>query len=229
MNFVLHPPFKLPREEIQATLAIKPGSSSELEFEKVLRHVEEIARPVSIYRIAYVENRFQDSVTIENETFHSQAMRLNFDEINRVFPYIATCGPEVDQIPLDEGDILKQFWLDAIKLSLLNFSFNHLIDTIKSRYKFDDVSTMNPGSGEVDVWPIEEQSQLFSLFGGTGEIEDQIGVHLHPSYLMTPNMSSSGIIFPSSVSYVNCQLCKREDCPSRQAEFDETMWQSIQK
>ena len=131
MNIILNAPFILPREEIQTTLAIKAGSSSEIEFSKILEQVEEIARPKSIYRVAYVENRSQDSVTIENETFHSQAMRLNFDAINRVFPYIATCGPEVDEIPLDEGDILKQYWINAIKLSLLHISFDHLVDTIK--------------------------------------------------------------------------------------------------
>ena len=229
MNIILNAPFKLPREEIQTTLAIKPGSSSEIEFKKILGQVEEIARPKSIYRVAYVENRSQDSVTIENETFHSQVMRLNFDEINRVFPYIATCGPEVDEFPLDEGDILKQYWINAIKLSLLHTAFDHLVDTIKKRFMFDDISNMNPGSGEMDVWPIEEQSELFSLLGGQSVIKKEIGVRLLPSYLMIPDMTTSGILFPSQVSYVNCQLCKREDCPSRQAEFDETLWQSIQK
>ena len=229
MNIILNAPFKLPREEIQTTLAIKPGSSSETEFKKILGQVEEIARPKSIYRVAYVENRSQDSVTIENETFHSQVMRLNFDEINRVFPYIATCGPEVDEFPLDEGDILKQYWINAIKLSLLHTAFDHLVDTIKKRFMFDDISNMNPGSGEMDVWPIEEQSELFSLLGGQSVIKKEIGVRLLPSYLMIPDMTTSGILFPSQVSYANCQLCKREDCPSRQAEFDETLWQSIQK
>jgi len=189
VNIIITTPFKLPRQEIQATLAIKPGSGSEVEFEKILQQAEEIAKPKSIYRVSYVENRSQDTVTIEKASFHSQAMRLNLDEINRVFPFISTCGKEVDDIPIDKGDILKQYWLNAIKLALLHISYDHFIKTIKERYQFDDVSIMNPGSGEVDVWPIEEQSELFNLFGGTGIIEDAIGVKLMQSYLMTPEMT----------------------------------------
>ena len=60
-------------------------------------------------------------------------------------------------------------------------------------------------------------------------IKRDIGVCLLPSYLMIPDISISGILFPSEASYTNCQLCKRENCPGRQTHFDVELWKSIQE
>jgi hypothetical protein len=88
---------------------------------------------------------------------------------------------------------------------------------------------MNPGSGEASVWPLEEQRLLFTLLGGTQSVNQEIGVQLTPSYLMVPEMSVSGILFPSETNYTNCQLCQRPDCPGRRAHFDAHLWDSVQK
>ncbi len=86
---------------------------------------------------------------------------------------------------------------------------------------------MNPGSAEAGVWPLEEQRPLFDLFGGPQVVDRAIGVRLLPSIFMSPDMSTSGILFPSVTTYVNCQLCQREDCPSRKAPFDAALWETI--
>jgi len=229
MNTILKAPFTLPREEIKAKIAVKPGSLFEADLEKLFSQVEEMARPKAIYRVSYIEARTPDSVIIETTTFHSQAMSKNLAQIGRVFPFIATCGTEVDRIPINQDDVLQQYWLNAIKLALLHASMEYLRQTLETRYRLDNLSAMNPGSGDASVWPIEEQQFLFSLFGGIQIIDQEIGVRLQPSYLMVPEMSVSGILFPSETSYYNCQLCQRADCPGRQAHFDPNLWASIQE
>ncbi len=156
-------------------------------------------------------------------------MSANLDQIRRVFPFIATCGREVEEIHYDPDDLLKQYWLDTIKLALLYASLEHLHETLKNLYHLENLAAMNPGSGDASVWPIEEQQLLFSLFGGTQTVDQQIGVQLKPSFLMLPEMSVSGILFPSKTNYMNCQLCQREDCPGRRAHFDTELWESIQE
>jgi len=79
---------------------------------------------------------------------------------------------------------------------------------------------MSPGSGAEGVWHIEQQKQLFSLFGN---VEDLIGVKLADSYLMIPNKSLSGICFSEGIEYITCQLCPRENCPGRKAPFNENL------
>ncbi len=228
MNKTLYTPFTLPREEIRSQLAVKPGSHFEADLEELFNQVTEIAQPKAIYRVSYVEARQNASVTIEDTTFNSLTMSANLEQIRRVFPFIATCGKEVEGISYDPGDLLKQYWLNAIKLSLLNASMEHLRTTLKQQYQLENLSAINPGSGDASVWPIEEQLPLFSLFGGTQTIDNQIGVRLQPSFLMLPEMSVSGILFPSESSYTNCQLCQREDCPGRRAHFDADLWETIQ-
>jgi hypothetical protein len=84
---------------------------------------------------------------------------------------------------------------------------------------------MSPGSGDVNVWPIEQQRELFELLG---DVRGQIGVELTDSFLMVPNKTVSGIHFPAEKDFRTCQVCHRENCPSRGAPFDQELWESIQ-
>jgi hypothetical protein len=227
MNTILTAPFTLSKEEIGSKLSIKPGSHFENTFIEFLKRVEQIARPKAMYRVSYIDDIDLDTVKIGGTTFHSQALSINLASIGRVFPFIATCGKEVDEFPIEQDDILQQYWLNTIKLTLLEASITYLHETLQNSYRIENLSAMNPGSGNASVWPIEEQSQLFSLFGGIQTTIQQVGVTLLPSYLMVPDISVSGILFPSETKYYNCQLCQREDCPGRQAHFEPELWESI--
>jgi len=229
MNTILTAPYELAHKELQDHLRIKNGSKAETDFAELLYLVEKIAKPKALYRVAYIQQREHDCVTLEGVTFHSPAMSANLEQIGRVFPYIATCGREVDEIPIDPKDLIAQYWLYSIKLALLRISTAYLRQTIQELYHLTKLSAMNPGSGEASVWPIEEQVSLFSLFGGLEAVEKAVGVQLLPSFLMAPDMSTSGILFPSEKTFYNCQLCQREDCPSRQAPFEADLWESVQK
>jgi len=87
---------------------------------------------------------------------------------------------------------------------------------------------MNPGSGDVDTWPIEQQTELFALLGGTDEVRKHSGVELTDSFLMIPNKSMSGILFPTETDFRSCQVCHRAACPSRSAPFDKKLWEMMQ-
>lgn len=228
VNKILTAPLDVNWEEIKANLSIKPGSSSDAQIEKILDEVTKIARPKALYRVSYIENRDHDMVMIDRNLFHSRALCANLEAVRRVFPYVATCGTEVDSISIDRNDIVQSYWLNTIKLSLLHTGIKYLRKSIQDQYQLEMLSAMNPGSGDVDVWPIEQQLALFSLLGGQQEIELSVGVRLLDSFLMTPEMSVSGILFPSQTTYYNCQLCQRKDCPGRQAHFDAKLWESLQ-
>jgi hypothetical protein len=224
---ILNTSSKLPRENLAYRLGISPGSKSQSKFEEALNRFEMVAQPKSIFRVAYVENRSEDSVTIDNQVFSSRALRFNLDGINRVFPFLATCGLEVEHYFLGEDDIISQYWFQAVKLAILTTCKDHLQITVRSRYGIKKLSEMNPGSGDESIWPLEEQAKLFSLLGGPQAVEELTGVKLLPSDFMIPDMSVSGILFPNQQDYVNCKLCQQEDCPSRSAAFDVNLWNSI--
>ena len=224
MIMKLNSPITLNLADTLKQAHIRPGNSAAREFEALFDLVQETAKPKALFKESFIENKEGDRVMLEGVVFTSPTLRHNLDQINRVFPYIATCGAEVDQVPIEQGDILKQVWLYTIKLSLLEGVIEHIKSEINQRFKYSKLSSMNPGSGDHSVWPIEQQQDLFSIFG---DVEGQIGVKLLPSYLMQPDISASGIFFPTETTYQNCQLCRREECEYRSAAFDEKLWQSI--
>lgn len=197
-------------------LRLEKGSRHAAEFEELLQQAKEIVNPKALYTLSYIENRDGDSVQFGGAAFSSRVLSLNLEQVERVFPYIATCGSELDSIDT-EYDMLKQFWLDEIKAKALLAAIQYLYTHIDEHHKPGNLSTMNPGSSAADVWPIEQQRELFSIFG---DVEAQIGVRLTDSCLMVPNKTVSGIFFPTETSFESCQLCPREVCKGRRAPYN---------
>ena len=217
--------FEIDVEALFKGVHVEPGSDDAKEFAVLVNKVQEVGKPKALYKESYIEAKEEETVTIDGVTFASRVLRRNLDKIERVFPYVATCGKEVDEIEIPKGDFLKNFWLDSIKETLLGFSVRHLNKLLERKYKLGKTSTMNPGSGDAVVWPIEQQGELFSLFG---DVENLVGIRLTDSFLMLPNKSVSGIRFPTEISFQSCQLCHRENCDGRRAPFDNELWESVQ-
>lgn len=204
---------------------IESGTNDAREFEDILNKARKIARPKALYKECFIQSKGAETVTIDDVTFVSQILRMNLDQVERVFAYIVTCGKEVDEIEITQDDFLKEFWLDTIKAALLGISGRHLSEFLDRKYKPGKTTAMSPGSGDVTVWPIEQQKELFALFG---DVENLIGVQLTESFLMIPNKSLSGIRFSNEINFQSCQLCHRENCFDRRAPFDKELWKSVQ-
>ncbi len=217
-------PVALDIDDLQGRLHLAPNSDSAREFRELAEEAGRLARPKALFRECFVEHRGVDSVTLETVTFTSRALRAHLDQVERVFPFVATCGREIDNLVVPAGDLLRQYWLDAIKAAFLECSRSYLRTHLEVKYALGKTSSMHPGSGDATVWPIEQQAQLFSLLGN---VEGQIGVTLTGSFLMIPIKSVSGILFPTETNFQSCQLCHRANCPSRKAQFDERLWKSI--
>ena len=218
-------PFELDMEDLLEKIHVETGSSDAEEFEALVQKVRKRGRPKVVYKESFIQSKDEKTVTIDNVTFTSRTLRMNLEKVERVFPYVATCGREVDEIRFPEGELLKAFWLDTIKETLLDFACQYLDGHLTHKYMLAKISSMSPGSGDTIIWPIEQQKELFSLFGN---VEDLIGVSLTDSCLMIPIKSVSGIRFPTEIDFRSCQVCHREKCPSRSAPFDKGLWESIQ-
>jgi hypothetical protein len=197
-------------------LRLSGDGAKSKEFAELLEQAAEIATPKVLYAVSYIEAKARDSVRFGGETFTSRVLRVNLEDVERVFPYIATCGSELDSIDT-EYDMLKQYWLDEIKSKALLAAMQHLYTHIDEHHRPGKLSTMNPGSSAAGVWPIEQQRELFAIFG---DVEASIGVRLTDSCLMIPNKTVSGVFFATNGSFESCQLCPREKCKGRRAPYD---------
>ena len=182
--------------------------------------VLQLARPKAIYKVCYVDEITPDGAVIDGIAFASHRMVKNLKDIHRVFAYVVTCGAELEPWANAESDFVLSFWKDEIKELVLRDAIPQFYARIKDKYRIEKMSSMNPGSGNADVWPIAQQTQLFQLISG---VTEDIGVELADSMLMTPNKSVSGIMFPSDSGYVNCAVCQRETCQNRRAPYDASL------
>jgi hypothetical protein len=217
-------PFALNTNQLFEYLRIEPGTDRAKEFEDLVNEVRKIGKPKALYKASFIDEKGEETITLDGVTFTSLALRKNLDSIERVFPYVATCGTEIDDIEIGQGDLQKKIWISFLKGSLLQASMQFLREHLTKRYGVSNLSSMNPGSGDASVWPFEQQRELFSM---CGDVEELIGVRLTKSMVLVPDMSVAGILFPTEADFQSCQLCHRENCRFRRAPFDRELWESI--
>jgi len=209
-------PFNLDEERLYKKLRIERNSEHAGELQETIDLVAPLINPKAIFKICDVVLFEDDNVKLGGVEFSSKVLRKNLHAEDKVFAFIATCGNELENLGFAKYDILKMFWVDTMKEMALETSVNFFHQFIKKEFNLKKLPSMSPGSGADNVWPIEQQRQLFSLFGDT---EKLIGVQLTDSCLMIPNKSVSGICYSKGTEFISCQLCDRENCEKRRAPF----------
>lgn len=202
---------------LQAMKVRKVSASLTRVAEELLARSLEVARPKSLVVESYVDSRSDESVTIDGHVFTSHVLRRNLDGVQRVFPFVATCGVELDAVQVGPSDLMASYCLDTIRMLALQTARREMERHLKNVYATGQLSRMAPGS--LPDWPLQEQQPLFALLG---DVESRIGVKLTDRMLMLPIKSISGIYFPTEVRFESCQLCQRPDCPGRRAPYDAT-------
>jgi len=213
-------PFQINLPSLMRRLHIKDNSQQAQELQHLAQEAQAVARPKVVYKEAYVEARGDDYVVIDNKILKSRVLRVNLEGVQRVFPYIATCGIELDGWPSGVDDLLLLFWADLIKEMALEAAEQALEEHLEENYALELTATMNPGS--LEDWPLSEQRPLFDLLGNP---QVSIGVRLTESFLMVPLKSLSGIRFPSEEGFESCRLCRRENCPGRRAAYEKELYE----
>ena len=209
-------PFEIDTDALLASLRIEPGGERAAAIVEAVEAVRPVVRPKAVCDVRYIEGRGDDTVDVgDGVTFTSRVLRVNLDGTQRVFPFIATCGTEVAERAAGCDDLLVKYALDTLMEQALRAASRHAVETIKQTYSLGATSTMNPGS--LPDWPMEQQRQLFAVFG---DVKELIGVELTDSFLMVPIKSVSGLLFPTEIRFESCQLCPREKCPGRRATYD---------
>lgn len=208
--------FRIDLPALSRRLRLREQSTEAEELLELVAEAEEVARPKALYGAAEVDARGESGVSIGGTEFASRVLRVNLDAVHRVFPFVATCGTELDEWSESIGDrMLHRFWADEIKELALRAALTLVGEHLAQHYYAGKVSHMNPGS--LADWPMRQQRPLFALLGNP---QQEIGVRLTDSLVMVPTKSVSGIIFASEVGFESCQLCQMEHCPNRRAPYD---------
>ena len=209
-------PVDLETDKVLESMGMRSRNQQmERTVQELVEVARSVARPKAVYKVAYIDDKDDDTVTIDGVRFTGRVLRINLDQVERVFPHIATCGTELEEIAVPSDDVMKSFCFDAIKTMVVGSASTYLSNHLMEYYALDKLSQMSPGS--LESWPLAQQKALFSLFGDT---EGLVGVRLTKSCVMVPLKSVSGIYFPAEIKFASCQLCPRERCIGRRAPYD---------
>ncbi|MBI2859743.1 MAG: hypothetical protein HYX90_11805 [Chloroflexi bacterium] len=208
-------PFSLDSEDLLKGQTASSRAAFQSLVEDVVRTVNALARPKAIYTACPVTREGNDGLSIGGIRFEGRIASKLLDRVEIVFPFIATCGREVDQIPIPLSGLAQHYWLDLAKTAILDSAISYLRDHLVKKYGLRGAAKISPGSA-TGGFPIERQRELFSIFG---KAEALIGVALTNSLLMVPLKSESGIYFETEAGLEDCELCPLESCYSRKQPY----------
>jgi hypothetical protein len=213
-------PCEIKRERLFKHLNLNPGAAYAKRVDKMIDEALKVGRPKSVYKVAAIDAKGEDSILIEGNRFTSKVLRINTEDTDKVVAFVATCGHELEEWSENYQDSFSKLCTDGIKGEVLRRAREIFCQKIEEELLWGHTAEMHPGS--LPNWPLNEQQPLFSLIG---DVDALIGVELSESCLMHPTKSVSGFYFPTQNDYENCCLCLNEECPSRKAPFDKDLYE----
>ncbi len=206
---------KLSEAEIKRLLKLS-NEDTEEEILDMIAEAEKIAYPKALFGVFQVES--SKTVKVHGVEIDSPFVAEKLKGKHRCFPYIITCGTELNDWSTGySDDPLAEYWADQIKIVYLDKMFKEYYTYVKLEYQIEKyLAAVNPGS--LAAWPITGEELQFNILGGNDFIKKTIGVYYAESFLMIPSKSMSGIQFLSEEHYENCMYCPLDDCPNRRAK-----------
>lgn len=209
--------FQLPASEREKWFRAEAGEQAALD--EFLRQAEAVARPKAICGAAGFKLKDYDRVEIGDFPFRSRVLRLNLENAGRAFPFVATCGVELEDWTNSQTEAPRLGWARTVTGLALGFALKSLEELLAQQYQTGRLGKMKPGS--IPDWPLEQQRPLFALLG---DVKAGVGVELRPDFFMRPIMTTSGIYFADPDGFEGCLLCPRRDCPGRVRPYDEGLY-----
>ena len=214
MKVIENIPIKLDSDDLVKGLRIRRNVEYiKDKLDSLIEAITPVMNPKALYSVSFVDKIEGDQVTIGDTVFTSKVVRMNLEQVCRVFPYIVTAWSELDDVELSKRQ--SAMLLDQVKTVVVSKAYLYLRTHLAEKYGIKKLSSVAPG--RLDEWPITQQRELFSLFG---ENVDRIGVRLTQTCLMVPVKTVSGLFFPSEAGFESCELCSREKCMGRRAAYD---------
>jgi hypothetical protein len=135
MEVIDNIPIKLELDDVVKKTRIRNMNDGFKEIiDELLTIALPIAKPKAIFEISRVENRQGDSLEIGGSKFTSHILRVNLEKIDTVYPYIVTCGRELDEIGISEHQLMKYYFMDQIKEVIVRSALSYLLDHIRNNY-----------------------------------------------------------------------------------------------
>ena len=172
-------------------------------------------RPIAIYGMEPIMSLEGDRVYLEASCLNGPILTENLKQVDRIFPFIVSCGEEADRWISSYSDYTETILAHELVHRSLYLIMDRLAVQIRKAFNISTISIMNPGS--LPGWDISEQDIILEMLS---PVPGQRGISISEKHIISPAISLSGIIYESEEEFLNCMLCSREDCPLRRRPFD---------
>lgn len=189
-------------------------------IDRSIRIARDLVRPRVVYTEKTIRKAEKGSLVLEEEVaLRSGRLSKAMGMCDRAAVFIATIGKGIDSFihKLAEGERLADAYIfDAIGSVAAEETvekFQRIFDTRSRRRQEGTTLRFSPGYCD---WKVEEQRKIFGILDNS-----LIGVHLSPSFLMTPRKSVSGVFGIGSAVKIDrhsinpCSLCGLRGCVAR--------------
>jgi hypothetical protein len=212
-------PLKLDLDKVMRRAAFQTeGLFPEKEALQLVKKGATVARPIAIFKASPVQNLSANVINIDGIRFDNALLRVNLKDVDRAFPYLVSCGHEIDSMKLSGKQAGLNYVVDAVKEMVLAEAANYLRNHITDKYNLDYLWSLQPG--EPQAWKIEDRRLLFEMLG---QVEELTGVKLSSDNSLIPKQSTCGIFYYAKVEFEGCQVCAQEPCMGRRAPYSEEL------
>ncbi len=187
-----------------------------------IRHIRELlssvlskTEPEAVYKNCRITWIAANSLVIDGVQFDYPLLRINLSQASLIFPFMITAGRKIESVSSSTDDPRDGYCLDIIKDLVLEEIFKSLESNMMQKHHLPYLWSLIPG--EMEAWPVSGQKGLFRLLGN---ITEAAGVTLQSDYSLSPKFSRSGIFFYTETEFEGCQVCAKEPCMMRRAQFN---------
>lgn len=200
----------------------KMGMPTDHRFGSAIAEVIEEYKPLAngklLYGEARIEARTEDTITIGGVVFTGKDLVDALQNVDVVYPYICTCGREINDAAMNCKDLVKMFYLDNIAHFYLLEPSVVLSDILDNQIGHR-TTNMTPGSFE--NWGLDQNIPIFKLLNN-GEGLD---ISLNDNGIMYPAKSVAGIRFATVDCEKKCSICRKRDCKDRVEDFSRVVYE----
>lgn len=179
----------------------------------------EHADPLFVMKAFPVDGISDGRVTIGESVFESSILARVLDGVERVFAYVATCGPKMAARTRQMTDMFDRYMAEGTEHFFLSAARDALEDRLEAEVGHRNFTQVNPGI--IEDWSTLDIAKIMDLLGGKPY---ELGMSLTDSGLMLPSRSICGFFFESKTPHLNCLLCRYPKCPERKVPFDQGMF-----
>lgn len=206
------------KEDVLRKLGMPADHRFGAAIEEVIADAKTVANAKLLYAEAKIEARTEDTVTISGVEFKGKDLVNALKDVDTVYPYICTCGKELNDYAMNSKDLVNMLYLDYIAHYYLLQSSIELSSRIDNLLGTRSMC-MTPGS--FDEWQLAENIPIFMVLDkGEGT-----GVALAENGIMYPAKTVAGIRFKAPACENKCEICMKKDCAERKADFDKIVYE----